>query len=355
MSCIFEGHEAASDEEVYRDELKLADLAEPLGFDALWGVEHHFTSYTMCPDVLQFLSYMAGRTERIQLGSGAVILPWHDPVRVAEQVAVLDIISSGRYIFGMGRGLGRIEFEGMRIPMDESRERFVEASQIILQALETGIIEYDGTYYKIPRRELRPRPTRGFDDRLYAAAVSPESVRIMADVGAGILINPQKDWMEVADDLDQYRQTFRELKGVEAPAPIVTGWVCCDEDEIKARDMAQEYIGGYYEYVLNHYELAGRHFDTTQGYEYYQRLSKAIHKHGSSKVVDNFIELQIWGTPEQCYERVLDIRSKVGNDGFNGVFSFAGMPPETAERNMRLFAAEVMPRLQQLDDTKAAS
>ena len=254
MNCIFEGHEGASDEQVWRDELRLADLAEPLGFDMLWSVEHHFTSYTMVPDVLQFLTYMAGRTERILLGSGAVILPWHNPIRVAEQVAVLDIVSGGRFIFGMGRGLGRIEFEGFGIPMDESRERFVEMSQIILQALETGILEYDGKYYQIPRRELRPRPTRGFRDRLYAAAVSPASVRIMADVGAGILINPQKDWMEVADDLNQYRQTFRELKGVEAPAPIVTGWVCCDKDPIKARDMAQ-YIGTYYEYVMNHYEL----------------------------------------------------------------------------------------------------
>ena len=206
MNCIFEGHEGASDEQVWRDELRLADLAEPLGFDMLWSVEHHFTSYTMVPDVLQFLTYMAGRTERILLGSGAVILPWHNPIRVAEQVAVLDIVSGGRFIFGMGRGLGRIEFEGFGIPMDESRERFVEMSQIILQALETGILEYDGKYYQIPRRELRPRPTRGFRDRLYAAAVSPASVRIMADVGAGILINPQKDWMEVADDLNQYRR-----------------------------------------------------------------------------------------------------------------------------------------------------
>lgn len=348
MTCLFEGHEGASDEEIYRTELRLADLAEPLGFDALWSVEHHFTSYTMCPDVLQFLSYMAGRTERIQLGSGVVVLPWHDPIRVAEQVAVLDLQTGGRFIFGIGRGLGRIEFEGFGVPMSEARERFVESAQIIIQALETGVFDYDGKYYKIPRRELRPRPTRSFQDRLYAAAVSPESVRIMADIGAGILINPQKDWLEVADDLDKYRQIFRETRGKEAPAPLVTGWVCCDEDPIKARDMAQEYIGRYYEYVLNHYELGGRHFDETQGYEYYQRLAGSIQKHGSEKVVDTFVELQVWGTPDQCFERVMAIREKVGNDGFNGVFSFAGMSPETAEHNLRLFAAEVMPRLKKV-------
>ena len=230
-TCIFQGSgDAADDQKVYSDELALCDLAEPLGFEMLWGVEHHFTSYTMCPDPVQFLTYMAGRTENILLGSGAVILPWHDPVRVAEQVTMLDLMSNGRFIFGMGRGLGRIEFEGLRIPMDESRARFVESAEIVMRALQTGVLEADGEFYKIPRRDLRPRPTRTFDDRIYAAAVSPESVRIMADVGAGILINPQKDWTEVAEDMRAYREQFRELKGREAPAPMVTGWVCCHED-----------------------------------------------------------------------------------------------------------------------------
>ena len=74
-----------SDYDVYRNELRLADQAEPLGFESIWGVEHHFTDYTMCPDVLQFLTYMAGRTTRARLGSMVVVLPWHDPLRVAER------------------------------------------------------------------------------------------------------------------------------------------------------------------------------------------------------------------------------------------------------------------------------
>jgi alkanesulfonate monooxygenase SsuD/methylene tetrahydromethanopterin reductase-like flavin-dependent oxidoreductase (luciferase family) len=347
--CIFQGGgDAADDHEVYANELALCDLAEPLGFEMLWGVEHHFTSYTMCPDPVQFLTYMAGRTQEILLGSGAVILPWHDPVRVAEQVTMLDLMSNGRFIFGMGRGLGRIEFEGLRIPMDESRARFVEAAEIVMRALHTGVLEADGEYYTIPRRDLRPKPVRRFDDRIYAAAVSPESVRIMADVGAGILINPQKDWTEVAEDMRRYREQFRELKGKEAPAPMVTGWVCCHEDHETAREMAQEYIGGYYHSVMSHYELGGTHFESTHGYEYYRRLAKYIGEKGSDKVVDNFIELQIWGTPDECYERIVEIQRKVGNEGFNAVCSFAGMGAEMAEANMRLFASEVMPRLKEL-------
>src|SRR5512134_3289492 len=121
-----------SDREVYQRELRLADLVEQRGFDSLWSVEHHFTDYTMVPDVAQFLAYMAGRTKRIGLGSMVIVLPWHDPVRVAEEICMLDILCEGRLIVGIGRGAGRVEFEGMRIPQEESRDRFVEASEIVL-------------------------------------------------------------------------------------------------------------------------------------------------------------------------------------------------------------------------------
>ena len=115
-----------SDHDCHRNERRLADLAEPLGFDSFWSVEHHFTDYTMVPDVLQLLSYIAGRTTRIELGSMVVVLPWHDPMRVAEEVSLLDHLSDGRFILGVGRGAGRVEFEGFRTDMGESRDRFVE-------------------------------------------------------------------------------------------------------------------------------------------------------------------------------------------------------------------------------------
>jgi len=130
MATVFQNTgRALSDHQIYLNELALADLAEPLGFESIWGVEHHFTDYTMCPDVVQFLSYMAGRTKHVRLGSMVVVLPWHDPMRVAEKISMLEHQSNGRMILGIGRGLGRVEFEGFRVPMEESRERFVEAGR----------------------------------------------------------------------------------------------------------------------------------------------------------------------------------------------------------------------------------
>ena len=124
--------EGRSDADVFAEHMALGDLAEPLGFDSLFALEHHFTGYAMSPSPTQLLSYYAGRTRRITLGTAVIVLPWHDPVRVAEQIALLDVMSGGRCIFGFGRGAASVEYAGFRIPMEEARPRFAEAAQIVV-------------------------------------------------------------------------------------------------------------------------------------------------------------------------------------------------------------------------------
>ena len=168
--------DARSDAEVYHRELGFALQAEMWGFDSIWTVEHHFTDYTMCPDPLQLLTYLAGQTRRIQLGTGVIVLPWHDPVRVAEQITLLDNLSGGRVLLGIGRGIAKVEYDGFRVPMDTSRQRFLEYAGVVLRALEDGYIEHDGELLQQPRRAVRPRPEHSFRGRTYAAAVSPDSM-----------------------------------------------------------------------------------------------------------------------------------------------------------------------------------
>src|SRR6267142_1702389 len=126
---------------------------------------------------------------------------YRNELRLAEEISMLDNISDGRVILGLGRGAGKIEFDGFRLSMDESRPRFVEGAEMVLTGLETGYCEYDGTYVKQPRAAIRPAPFKSFRGRTYAAAVSPESLPIMAKLGVGILIIPQKPWKEVAREL----------------------------------------------------------------------------------------------------------------------------------------------------------
>jgi len=347
MAVIFQGQgEGRTDRNVYRNELRLGDLAEPLGFDSLWGVEHHFTDYTMCPDVIQYLTYFAGRTQRIQLGTMVVVLPWHDPMRVAEQVVMIDHMSNGRFIFGIGRGLGRVEFEGFGISQEDSREIFTEAAQMILNGLEKGYCEFDGRFIKQTKRNIRPRPFKSFRGRTYAAAVSPESSLIMAKLGIGILIIPQKPWDLVARELNDYRSTFHDVNGVDAPPPIVGGWTFCDESADRAEALARKYIGGYWSSVARHYELIGDHLTKMKGYEAYKAMQeKASAPGGMDEMTNFFLGLQVWGTPEQCYDKIVDIQNRTGGEAFTGVFSYGSMPYDIAENSLRLFAAEVVPEL----------
>jgi alkanesulfonate monooxygenase SsuD/methylene tetrahydromethanopterin reductase-like flavin-dependent oxidoreductase (luciferase family) len=338
--------DARPDLEVYDHELRLALLAEELGFESLWTVEHHFSDYTMCPDPLQLLTWLAARTERVLLGTGVVVLPWHDPVRVAEQIALLDNLSGGRVVLGIGRGIARIEYDGFRVDMDSSRERFVEYAGVVLSALERGWIEADGTFAKIPRRELRPRPQHSFRGRTYAAAVSPESMPIMARMGVGILIIPQKPWPIVEEDFRVYDSVYREANGVAAPAPLSGAFCFVDESADRAEELARRYIGGYYHSVLRHYEFDQAPHEGVKGYEFYTHITRYLDKHGTDQAVEDFVALMPYGTPEQVIEKVALIKEKVGICGFLPHFSFAGMPDDEAERNLRLFAAEVLPELQ---------
>lgn len=338
---------ARPDGDVYVDEVKLADLAEPLGFESIWTVEHHFTDYTMCPDPMQFLTYMAGRTTTAKLGSMVMVLPWHDPVRAAEQISMLDHLADGRLILGLGRGAGRVEFDGFRLDMAESRPRFVEAAQLVLNGLENGFVEYEGEYYKQPRVDIRPEPGRSFRGRTYAAAVSPESSRIMAELGIGLLVIPQKPWEHVEKEFADYKRLFREVNAAEPPAPIFACWTIVDEDEERAYERARRYIGGYWQTVLDHYEFHTDHMKGQKGYEYYGKFAEHLQA-DMDGAIQFFMDLQVYGTPEQCVEKITRIGDRLGSDTFVGIFSMAGMPHDEARANMELFASTVMPELKAL-------
>ncbi len=350
MSTVFQNPgKRLSDYEVYRNELRLADLAEPLGYESIWGVEHHFTDYTMCPDVVQFLSYMAGRTERVKLGSMVVVLPWHDPVRVAEEFIMLDNLSDGRVVVGVGRGLARVEYEGFRLDMNTSRTRFNESSEMLVRALEDGYAEFEGELVQQPRVEIRPNPFKSFEGRTYAAAISPESSIILARLGLGALIIPQKPWNDVQAELASYRAAYQEVNNGEPPAPVVVTFAYCDDDEERAAEMSRRYVGGYWDSVMKHYEFRSDHLKATRGYEYYGGFTDKINTYGDRNVADFFVALQVTGTPEQCYQKTMDIRGYTGADSLVAAFSYGGMPFSDAEASMRLFASEVMPELKKLE------
>lgn len=337
-----------SDDEVYRREVALADLAVDLGMDSIWTVEHHFSDYFLSPDPVQFLTWMAGRHPSIRLGTGVIVLPWHDPLRCAEQIVMLDNLSEGRLILGIGRGLGRSEYEGFRVDLDTSRERFLAYARMILDGLETGFVEADNEFIQQPRVELRPRPAYSMRGRVYAGSMSPEAMPLMAQLGVGVLVVPQKPWETVAADVDVYRRTWRDEHGADSapPAPLCAGNIVVASTPQEAEELAHRYIGNYYQTVIDHYGFARNDHVGVRGYEFYAGISKHIEKRGTDGAAADYVNLMPWGTPDQVIEKVARLRDLLGIAAFNPSFNFGGMPPDVAERSLRLFGEEVLPELQ---------
>ncbi len=338
------------DLQTYQEELSLADKAEGYGFDSLWSLDHHFTGYVMSPDPCQLLSYMAGRTTKIQLGTAVIVLPWHDPVEIAEKIALLDLVSGGRTIFGFGRGAATVEYAGFRIPMDESRERFVECADIIRLGLTQDSFSYEGKYYQIPNIQVRPRPISNPETRFYASSVSPESADIMAKMGFGVLIIAQRSWEDTATDYQRYRETALANNITPRP-PIGLFNVLVSDDVKEAEDLAQHYMGTLFDSIENHYRFSSGNLKKVKGYEFYGKMAKTYAKLNADaeakvKAVEFFRSLHAAGTPGQVLEKIRYIHETVALDHMVGTFAFGGLPAPKLNRSFQLFAEKILPVLQ---------
>jgi alkanesulfonate monooxygenase SsuD/methylene tetrahydromethanopterin reductase-like flavin-dependent oxidoreductase (luciferase family) len=338
-----------SDAAVFAEHLALGDLAEPLGFDSLWALEHHFTGYAMSPHPLQLLSYFAGCTKRVTLGTAVIVLPWHDPVRVAEEVALLDVLSGGRCIFGFGRGAASVEYAGMRVAMEEARARFVESAKIVVEALSNESFEWDGEFHKIPRTSIRPRPISHPERRFYASSVSPESAEIMARLGFGVLVIMQNEWAKAAQDIARYRELARSVGHTPRP-PIILTNVSCAESREEAQERAGVYLGRKWDSIDTHYHFSDGHLATVKGYEFYGGMAKTYSKMKDEsfrkKATEFYVKIQVVGTPDDCLQQIAELRRLTGLEHLVTEFGFGGMPHDQAELNMRLFADRVVPVLQ---------
>ena len=347
MMMIFSsyGWEEGSDGQMWDEELRLGEVAADLGFDCLWSAEHHFNDYSFVPDNIHVMTHLAAKHPDIDVGTAAVILPWHDPLRVAENAAVLDLLSGGRFRLGLGRGLARREFDAFRLSMDESRERFDEAAPMIVDALKTGFMEGDGTYYKQPRVEIRPRPQHSFDGRIYAVAASEESIVSAAKLGAHIIMFADRPWEMRMPAIEQGRALHRDFHGTEPPTLMLTEFVICGTDLAQCEEEARQYQGKFVESNFYHYEFLGDHFKSVKGYDSYQQKAEIARASGLEGAVDGFMKAASWGTPDKILRGLEERKKLLGDFELNVSFRFGGTPYDVAERGLKLFAEEVLPVL----------
>jgi len=349
----FEAHErgedvparpAIPDADIWAEDLRLIRLVEELGYDSFWLVEHHISPYAMTPNPLQILSWVAGCTEGLDVGTMVIVLPWHNPLRVAEDIAVLQYVLQGRTAtIGLGRGAGRREFKALNVPMDESRGRFRESVEIVKLALEQDTFSYDGEFWQLDGVSLRPKPRdpQALLESLYGAWGSPSTVPIVAELGLKPMIIPQKPWQAYRDELAQFR-SGRDERGLAPANPIVVVTFYCAETERAAAEAAERHMAEFAEGSVRNYELTGQHFASTSGYEHYADQAKLMQEN-VGLLGQQYFENHIWGTPETCMAKIEAINAELNPQEIIFMPRFGAMPADVAERNMRLFAREVLP------------
>jgi natural product biosynthesis luciferase-like monooxygenase protein len=204
---LFESAEGKTEKEFIDENVEMALHAEAVGLDAMWLAEHHFTDYGVMPSTQVMAGYLAAATKRIRIGSGVIVLPFHNPIRVAEEFALLDLLSDGRIDFGVGRGYQPLEFESYGVPFSESRERFEECLQVIQQAWREGEVNFEGKYYTFKGVKPRPRPIQKPHPPIFGASFNPETIKFQAHAKLNLLFN---FLATPPDKIAEYRQILRD-------------------------------------------------------------------------------------------------------------------------------------------------
>jgi len=192
-------------ETVYARALQRIEIMDQSGYDAVWLAEHHFSGFSVCPSVHVMGAHVAARTRRLRIGTAVSLAAFYHPLRLAEEVALLDVLSGGRVCWGAGRGFDRIEFENFGVPLEESADRFREAVEIVLAAWQNEKLHFEGRYFRFDGVEVLPKPLQRPHPPVWVAASSESAIEWAARAGHTILMDPHAAHVEIARKRELYR------------------------------------------------------------------------------------------------------------------------------------------------------
>jgi alkanesulfonate monooxygenase SsuD/methylene tetrahydromethanopterin reductase-like flavin-dependent oxidoreductase (luciferase family) len=235
---------------VYERALQRIDIMDASGYDAVWLAEHHFTDYSICPSIHMMGVHVANRTKRIRIGTGVSLAAFYHPLRLAEEVALLDVISGGRVNWGAGRGFDPTEFSIFEVPPEESGPRFHEAVEIVLAAWRSERLTWSGPRWSFTDVEVLPKPLQQPHPPMWLAAGSPGAIRWSGSHGHSILLGPHSTFEENAAHRELYRSELEKnghaIDGREIPMARFIAIADTDEAaERVARSGAEWLIGSY--------------------------------------------------------------------------------------------------------------
>ena len=333
--------------EVVHRELEQMEWTEELGYDQIWLTEHHFIDYGLSVDPAALASAAASRTRRIRIGLAAAILPFHHPLRLAEQMALVDIISNGRLDVGVGRGNRPAEFRGYRVPQEESRERFDEAVEIMQRAWTEERFSYDGRFFKVPEVSVIPKPVQRPHPPLYRVCVSKDGIENTALRGwpmlNSVLFGPVG---QLVANRDIYVETLKKSgRSLAEIASLLSRWgvsrqiYVADTDAkalAEAKDAELWYQESFRRFVVPD-RIEDAHPSLQPGFRAMaERLSKVTWE-------GLVAETLAFGSPDTVARHIDEMR-ELGVGQVMCWMNFGGLSQDKVRRSMELFAREVMPR-----------
>ena len=336
-----------SDAENMDNTLYMGELVEPLGFDSIWATEHYGSAYSMQPNPLQYLAYWAGRTSRVDVGTAVIVAPWWNPVRLAHEISMLDILLKGRRLhLGIGRGIAPHEYASLGFPIEESHKYFYDVVNAIKAADGAERFTFDGNVYKIPPTTIRPQARHKGDltKRIKVAFSTKASAQMAAENGLGQMFVSSDNLDEMTDQVRQFNEIRAEL-GLPPDQPTTLLWMYCAETAAEAEE-GWEYIRNQAKAAQHHYfEWNNPGYEGIHGYEEYLKRQTADVGVADASIARRR-DTQPIGTPDEIIDKIKTVQKTISLETLVLHVFYGGMPRDKAEKSLRLFAEKVLPEVQ---------
>ena len=354
LFTIVPWHESVTQERALQEALEQIELADRLGLDEVWLGEHRFSRHGLLSGIWSFLGQVAARTKHVRIGTAVVVLPLHNPILVAEEAAMVDVLSGGRLNFGIGAGYQRQEFDGVGVDIEESRERFHEAVDVIIQAWTEDTLTFHGKYTNVEDLWVLPKPVQKPHPPLFqAVSTSPASVEFAASRQIQVIAGGPTDILGQApqviqrwrDKMDQYGHPHAHLDPPMSKAIYVAPTMEeAEQDPIGLEDFSSRILRSIGNTGAPIGMPTDKNGNVPKGYEEWANRQKDRDRrddpgHGGLP--------PLRGTPEVVTERLKQTQA-AGIDHVFGAFGFPGLPHEKVLRSIELFATKVMPNFREV-------
>jgi alkanesulfonate monooxygenase SsuD/methylene tetrahydromethanopterin reductase-like flavin-dependent oxidoreductase (luciferase family) len=341
------GNEGRSDAQLIKETVSLVQTAEHFGYDFVFAPEHHVSPYGLMTNPLQLMTFLAGRTRRINFGTSIVVLPWHHPLRVAEEIALLNNFAPDRrMLLGVGRGVAPFEYAALGVPYHDRRARMDESVDIIKLALTQESFHYDGEVFTIPEVTLRPRPASpDLAECLLVAATSDETLIEGGRRGLGMIYSGQKSTGLTRADV-QLLNRERVANGYPPSQPVLEPWVYCSRSPDQAKERVAQASASLLLDLTNNYDQGSwDNYDRSLGYGHFVTDVTA------GLDLQRYANMQVWGTPEQCLEQIRELQAETGARNISLQIQWGDITHDEALSSMTLFAEHCIDRLHTIPAT----